>query len=88
MRNTRNKLSRRSESRTKLRFKISEQSRDTLYRTREHLLLLATLCAARVQYDATELELSPNALITCFQRLADELRDVIDETHWQTGAYP
>ncbi|MBU8975892.1 MULTISPECIES: hypothetical protein [unclassified Lysobacter] len=65
------------------RFKISEASRDTLYRAREHLLLLSSVCAARVQYDARELELSANAMVTCFQRLANDVSDVLAETNWQ-----
>jgi len=70
------------------RFKISERSRDTLYRAREHLLLLSHLCAARLRYDAAELALNPDALLVSFHQLADDLREVIDETHWQAGAYP
>jgi hypothetical protein len=63
--------------------KISEASRDTLYRAREHLLLLAGLCAARVRYDAHELELSASALVSCFQRLANDVGNVLAETHWK-----
>lgn len=83
MRKTRRTTSRRSTSRRCLHFKISETSRETLYRAREHLLLLASLCAARVRYDATELELSPDALLTCFQRAADDLGAVLDETRYR-----
>ena len=74
---------RRTTSRHAIHFKISEPSRETLYRAREHLLLLASLCAARVRYDATELELSPDALVTCFQRVADDLGAVLDETRYR-----
>ena len=89
MRKARLKISRRrSAAYLTPRFKISERSRDTLYRAREHLLLLSHLCAARMRYDATELELNPNALLLSFHNLADDLREVIDETHWQAGAYP
>lgn len=83
MRKTRRTTSRRSTSRRCLHFKISEPSRETLYRAREHLLLLASLCAARVRYDATELELSADALVTCFQRVADDLGAVLDETRYR-----
>lgn len=69
-----------SKARHPIHFKVSESSRDTLFRTREYLLLLASLCAARVRYDAHELELSPDALVTCFQRLADDLGEVLKET--------
>lgn len=33
-------------------------------------------------------ENNPNALLLSFHNLADDLREVIDETHWQAGAYP
>lgn len=70
-------------SRRFLQVKISEPTLEALYRARELTLLLARLCAARVRYDAHELELSPDALVTCFQRLANDLGEVLDETRWQ-----
>ena len=74
---------RRSKSRYVSQFKITEPSLETLYRAREHMLLLASLCAARIRYDAHELELTPNALVNCFQRLANDVGEVLDETKWQ-----
>ena len=75
---------RRSKARYVREFKITEPSRETLFRAREHMLLLASLCAARIRYDARELELSPDALVHCFQRLANDVGEVLDETKWQS----
>ncbi|BDU15310.1 XAC0095 family protein [Lysobacter auxotrophicus] len=52
---------------------ISDSARDTVTRTRDQLLLLACLSAARIRHDAAELELSPDALVTIFQRLCNDL---------------
>lgn len=52
---------------------ISEPARDAVTRTRDQLLLLSCLSAARIRHDAEELELSPDALVTIFQRLCNDL---------------
>ena len=52
---------------------ISDGARDTVTRTRDQLSLLASLTAARLRHDADELELSPDALVTIFQRLCNDL---------------
>ena len=56
---------------------ISDCARDTVTRTRDQLLLLASLSAARIRHDADELELSPDALVTIFQRLCNDLDHVL-----------
>lgn len=58
---------------------ISESARDTVTRTRDQLLLLACLSAARIRHDAEELELSPDALVTIFQRLCNDLDHALRE---------
>ena len=45
---------------------ISDNARDTVVRARDHLLLLARLCAARIDHDADKLELSSRALVTVY----------------------
>jgi len=56
---------------------ISHCARDTVTRTRDQLLLLARLSAARIRHDAEELDLSPDALVTIFQRLCNDLDHVL-----------
>jgi hypothetical protein len=52
---------------------ITDSARDTVTRTRDQLLLLACLSAARIRHDAEELELSADALVAIFQRLCNDL---------------
>lgn len=56
---------------------ISDSARDTVTRTRDQLELLASLSAARLRHDAEELELTPDALVTIFQRLCNDLSHVL-----------
>jgi len=56
---------------------ISDCARDTVTRKRDQLSLLACLSAARLRHDADELELSPDALVTIFQRLCNDLEHAL-----------
>ena len=52
----------------------------SLLRTRDHLQLLARLTGARITYDAAELELTQDALVKSFHRLACAVDEVIKAT--------
>ena len=58
---------------------ISDSARDAVTRTRDQLLLLSCLSAARIRHDAEELELSADALVTIFQRLCNDLDGALRE---------
>jgi hypothetical protein len=62
---------------------LPEQSHTSLMRTHEYLQLLVRLTGARIVYDAEELELSQDALVKCFYRLANDLDQVLRETRYQ-----
>ena len=61
------------------RYVITDSARDAVARTRDQLLLLARLSAARIRHDAEELELSADALVTIFQRLSNDLDGAMRE---------
>jgi hypothetical protein len=56
---------------------LPDEAHASLVRTRDHLHLLSRLTAARIAYDAAELELSQDALVHSFCRLANDLDQVI-----------
>ena len=56
---------------------LPAQAHASLLRTRDHLQLLTRLTAARIAYDAAELELSQDALVHSFHRLARDVDEVI-----------
>lgn len=58
---------------------LNDHARDTIVASRDHLLLLARLSAARIEHDADELELSTSALVHIFQRLCNDLDHVLRE---------
>jgi hypothetical protein len=62
---------------------LNELAHGCLMRSHEHLELLARLTAARIIYDAEELELSQDALMRCFQRLANDLNQVLRAARFQ-----
>ncbi|GAA5077255.1 XAC0095 family protein [Lysobacter panacisoli] len=64
---------------------LSESSRGTLIRTAEHLHLLSRVSAARIVYDAEEFELSPDALMASFERLACALDEVVQGAKWRAS---
>ncbi|MDI9238561.1 hypothetical protein QLQ15_06490 [Lysobacter sp. LF1] len=61
-------------------YQMSAAAHASLIRTRDHLRLLARLSAARIVYDAEELQLTPDALAASFHRLADDLDGILGET--------
>ncbi|GAA5069699.1 XAC0095 family protein [Lysobacter panacisoli] len=56
---------------------LSDAAHGALLRIRDHLRLLARMTAAGIVYEAKELHLSPDALTTTFQRLANDLDGVL-----------
>lgn len=61
-----------------LRYQLPQCAHDQLSDTRDELRLLADL-ALRLHSDG-ELQLQPNALARCFNRLAEQLSDVLYAT--------
>ena len=66
---------------TELCYHLPEAAHERLCHTREEIRLLADL-TARISDEANQLQLSPNALARCFDRLADQLDHVLHESHW------
>ena len=54
-----------------------------LMRVHEHLELLTQMTAARIVYQVDELELSQDALVKCFHRLASDLDQVLRAGRYQ-----
>ena len=52
---------------------LSDGARNNLVHARDHLLLLARMSAACIQHNAEELDPPPEALVTIFQRLCDDV---------------
>lgn len=71
---------RRSAASPPTHYQMSDAAHASLIRTRDHLRLLARLSAARIVYDAEELQLTPDALAASFHRLADDLDGILGET--------
>ena len=67
---------------TPMAYQLPEQEYRALMRARDHLRLLARLTEPRNLADVDELPLSPLALTKCFQRLADDLDDIVRVAWW------
>jgi hypothetical protein len=66
---------------TELCYYLPEAAHERLCHTREEIRLLADL-TVRVSAEADHLQLSPNALARCFERLADQLDYALHESFW------
>jgi len=66
---------------TELCYYLPEAAHERLCDTREEIRLLADL-TARINAEADYLQLSPNALARCFDRLADQLDCALHESFW------
>ena len=62
-------------------YHLPEAAHERLCHTCEEIRLLADL-TARISDGADHLQLSPNALARCFDRLADQLIDALHESFW------
>jgi hypothetical protein len=62
-------------------YHLPEAAHERLCHTREEIRLLADL-TARINDEADHLQLSPNALAQCFDRLADQLDYALHESFW------
>jgi hypothetical protein len=62
-------------------YHLPEAAHERLCHTREEIRLLADL-TARISGEAGHLQLSSNALARCFDRLADQLADVLHASFW------
>ncbi|GAB3092632.1 XAC0095 family protein [Lysobacter terrae] len=67
-------------------YQLPEEEYRALTRARDHLRLLARLTEPRNLADVEELPLSPLALTHCFQRLADDLDDIVRVAWWPGDA--
>ena len=68
-----------------LAYQLPEEEYRALQRTRDHLRLLARLTEPRNFTDDQDLPISPLALTNCFQRLADDLDDIVRVAWWPGG---
>jgi hypothetical protein len=66
---------------TELCYHLPEAAHERLCQTREEIRLLADL-TARISAEADHLQLSPNALARCFDRLANQLDCALHESFW------
>ncbi|WP_457096382.1 XAC0095 family protein [Lysobacter sp. P5_B9] len=66
-------------------YQLPEEEYHALQRARDHLRLLAGLTEPRNFADDQDLRLSPLALTDCFQRLADDLDDIVRVAWWPGG---
>jgi hypothetical protein len=66
---------------TELCYHLPEAAHGRLCHTREEIRLLADL-TARISDEVGHLQLSPNALARCFDRLADHLDFALHESFW------
>ena len=66
---------------TELCYHLPEAAHERLRHTREEIRLLADL-TARISDEANHIQLSPNALARCFDRLADQLDHALHESFW------
>lgn len=66
-----------------LYYQLPEAAHEQLCHARDEIRLLADL-TARISAEADDLQLSPNALARCFDRLADELSSALHESFWPT----
>jgi hypothetical protein len=60
---------------------LPEAAHEQLCYTRDEIRLLADL-TARISDETDHLQLSPNTLPWCFDRLADQLADALHESFW------
>jgi hypothetical protein len=66
---------------TELCYHLPEAAHELLCHAREEIRLLADL-TARISNEADHIQLSPNALARCFDRLADQLDYALHESFW------
>jgi hypothetical protein len=62
-------------------YHLPEAAHERLCNTREEIRLLAEL-TTRISGEADHLQLPPNALARCFDRLADQLDHALHESFW------
>jgi hypothetical protein len=70
---------------TELCYYLPEAAHERLCQLREEMRLLADL-TARISSGPDHLQLSPNALGRCFDRLADQLDHALHESFWPVDA--
>jgi hypothetical protein len=68
-------------------YQLPEAAHERLCQTREEIRLLADL-TARINDEAGHLQLSPNALAQCFDRLADQLDYALHKSFWPSTRDP